>query len=261
MMPDPPGWFGRCIAIRSHLPKERIVYAPHRDRTVSALGSLAVVALIGCVLVLGLRPGATPTRSPALPAFDLTPERPPPPPPRQHQNSAHADRTAAPRLAGAAAPPPAILVPAIVLPAPVVVLAQPHPGTGDAPELSPRPGTGTGGGGDGGTGVGGGDSDDGIATGAEQIKGRLTPRDLPPDALPPGGQLSVGVSYMVGTDGRVSNCAITRTSGDAVVDSRVCQLLTDRFRYRPARDRAGTPVATTIRETHSWARKPETPRE
>jgi protein TonB len=42
------------------------------------------------------------------------------------------------------------------------------------------------------------------------------------------------------------------TSGLPELDQIACRLIEQRFRYKPARDRAGRPVRSTIVETHSW---------
>jgi protein TonB len=144
----------------------------------------------------------------------------------------------------------------LALPEPVPPVRTPATGT----LTLPGPGTGAGaaGFGPGGGGKGsssGGDGDAGPASPAVQLSGKLSARDLPRDVLLPGGSLSVGVAYTVGVDGRVRDCAVTASSGYPEADALVCRLLTGRFRYRPARDRAGNPVPSPVRETHSWARR------
>ena len=103
-----------------------------------------------------------------------------------------------------------------------------------------------GGGGQGGEGVGGG-----IATGPRQVRGRLTVADFPDGLIGPGQQASVGVRYTVETDGRVTGCTVLRSSGFAQVDSLACGLITQRFRYRPAMNRAGEPVRPVITESNT----------
>jgi protein TonB len=60
------------------------------------------------------------------------------------------------------------------------------------------------------------------------------------------------VRYVVGTDGRVSGCRVTRSSGHAELDATTCRLIEQRFRYRPARDAAGRPVPETVSRTFDW---------
>ena len=58
--------------------------------------------------------------------------------------------------------------------------------------------------------------------------------------------------FLVGTDGRVSGCEVTRSSGLPAVDAEVCRQIEQRFRYEPARDTTGRPVRSGIVMNHSW---------
>ena len=219
----------------------------------AALAALMLVAALALALVFGLRARIGLTAQGALQSIAITPDPPPPQSPPKPPEPAKAK----PGGSISAAPRPAPPLPHLTL-APPTIPAAPAPALGAA--LSGTGGPGTGGSGSGagsGAGSGNGPGDgNGPATPAEQISGRLSPRDLPPGTIPPGGQLSVGVAYTVGTDGRVHDCATPRSSGDAAIDARVCDLLARRYRYRPAQAADGTPVASTVRETHSWARRP-----
>jgi protein TonB len=53
---------------------------------------------------------------------------------------------------------------------------------------------------------------------------------------------SVIVVLTVGTDGRVRACRVHQPSPDAEADSITCRLAIQRFRFRPATDRAGNPI-------------------
>lgn len=76
--------------------------------------------------------------------------------------------------------------------------------------------------------------------------------DYPGAARRAEQQGTVRVSYTVGADGRVSNCAVTQSSGSSSLDSTTCRIFERRFRYAPARDAAGNPVSTTVRSTVTW---------
>jgi periplasmic protein TonB len=72
----------------------------------------------------------------------------------------------------------------------------------------------------------------------------LTGRDFPRElirAWPRGAQVFVRVR--VTREGGVSECIIDRGTGIAAIDSTVCNLVRQRFRYRPALNAAGQPVA------------------
>jgi protein TonB len=45
---------------------------------------------------------------------------------------------------------------------------------------------------------------------------------------------------------------VTRSSGSRELDSVTCRLIMQRFRYRPARDAEGRPIAETIAGEHVW---------
>lgn len=49
----------------------------------------------------------------------------------------------------------------------------------------------------------------------------------------------------VDSDGRVTACRLARSTGEAAVDARICQLLQERQRYRPGTDVFGEPAPTT----------------
>lgn len=240
-------------------------HASRRVRAGSALAAAGMVALFACVLVFGLRAGELVRGAAALVAVDLSspqPDSSPSPSPRQRPR----ERTRAPAPEKAASPrnlrnqatqivvPPA---PIIVPPPPVITTARAGSGAAASNGASdlPGPGQGAGGIGDGlgGGGTGGaGDGTGGGGTGPRQIKGRLSYSDLPEGVLPGGGEVSVGVRYSVEADGAVGTCRAERSSGNALLDATVCRLIRQRFRFRPARDRNGQPVASTIVETHGW---------
>jgi len=232
----------------------------------AATASLLLVIALAAALVLGLRGRVAEAVGPILPSLLFAPDHPSPPPPPPTQTRPHGKAgAAAARPAGRAAAAPAPPLPLIALapPLPVPPAIAPATGTLDLPlpgTGAGAAGSGAGGGGMGGTGSGGsGEGAGGSGSGAVQVAGRLSARDLPHDVLPPGGSLSVGVDYTVGADGRVRDCAVPVSSGFADVDALVCRLLQQRFRFRPARDAAGNPVASAVRETHSWGRRPDRP--
>ena len=111
----------------------------------------------------------------------------------------------------------------------------------------PAAGAGAGGG-TGGQGYG----DDGGGTDLEQIAGEITPRDYPRDLRDAGIGGTVGLMFTVGTDGRVSRCTVTRSSGVPELDALTCRLIQQRFRFRPATDRYGRPISDVVEGEHEW---------
>ena len=60
------------------------------------------------------------------------------------------------------------------------------------------------------------------------------------------------VALTVGKDGRPSACRIVRASRDPQADAITCQLALARFRFRPATDAAGQPVASEYGWQQRW---------
>jgi protein TonB len=116
------------------------------------------------------------------------------------------------------------------------------------------PGTGTGGEGVG-TGAGGygsGTGGGGVARRARLISGFVDDRDYPRAAIEDRASGTVFLRFVVAPNGRVSQCSITRSSGHPALDATTCRLIMRRFRYLPARDRFGRPVAETVNGDHDW---------
>lgn len=233
------------------------------DRVKAAVIAVSIEALLGVLLVSALGYHVARLPSEDLKLFGV-PAPPPPPPP---------DRVSppkrAPRRPEAAAAPPNLRAKAtpVVAPTPIVPPPTPPPPVTVAPvaEQGPAPsagatdrrGPGTGAGGErngfGGGGRGNGDGGGGFEreTPPRRIGGRLTIHDLPPDLADAGGG-TVGVRYTVEADGRVSTCRITNSSGLRDLDALTCQLIQERFRYRPALDGDGRPVRSDLVEDHYW---------
>lgn len=56
----------------------------------------------------------------------------------------------------------------------------------------------------------------------------------------------VSVRVTVGTNGRVTECAVTASSGNADLDGATCRLATRNGRFEPARDAAGEKVPSSV---------------
>ncbi|WP_232475952.1 energy transducer TonB [Flavisphingomonas formosensis] len=225
-----------------------------------AVGAALLQGLLGYALLVGLTVGMPVKHEDALKLFDILPDRPPPPPPPTvpRKTESHKPR-------GAAAPPNrksrateiVAKPPVVPLPAPPPVIAAPVAGRGSDPSAGAalRPGPGTGAGGQGtGTGAGGsGDGEGGDDTPPRQIKGRIKDSDYPRGAALAGAGGTVMVRFSVETDGRVGECVVTGSSGNADLDQTTCRLIRERFRYRPSLDASGRPVRSYVIEDHSWA--------
>jgi periplasmic protein TonB len=232
------------------------------NRAFSALGAGLVQILMIWMLLGG--PGAPPQvpQEPAgrLVAIDVAQPTPPAKPPSRPSTGGRPRDEPAP-AALRAKPKPIVAPPPLVdVPRPVPIVAPPVPSTAaDARAGAAErdgPGTGAGGVGQGlgGGGRGGWGGGDGIGRDRPPRwrGGRLKDSDYPRQAGEAGIGGTVSVRYRVNLDGRVSDCRVTASSGNAALDETTCRLIERRFRFDPARDEDGRPVPSTIVENHSW---------
>jgi protein TonB len=195
----------------------------------------------------------------------------PPPPPSSAPLPPAPEPAIAPTpepVEGASAPPAPRATPrAVVVPIPPIALSRltlpTPPVSAEGSETSSgaaTAGDGTGAGGPGsGTGSGSAGQGQGGGGGAvtrpEKIAGNINDaRDYP---IPPGGREVrrghyVVVHMIVGVDGRARQCRVVEASPDPVADQRTCHLAEERFRFRPARNAAGEPVAAAFGWRQDW---------
>lgn len=237
----------------------------------------AIHALLGYLLLTGLGFAVPIPGRDELKLIDFLEEPPPPAEPARPEKVRESRKAKPKDPEGAAAPPnlkdtPTQIVapkPEIVIPVPPPIRAAPVPGQGNAPAAGAAeivgPGTGRGGIGTGlgsgtqGTGTGGGGGGIGRATPAVQIAGSIGPEDYPEEALRRRATGTVYMRFVVAPNGRVTECAVTRSSGSPALDETTCRLIVRRFRYRPARDGTGRPVRYVFRGDFLWDMGPEPP--
>lgn len=248
------------------------------ERARGAAAAVAVSLGLGAALIAGLSVDVRRIAAQAPSVFGIlpTPEPEVPPPVRSKPKREVREapkRATAPRPEGAAsaanlrgkaseivAPP----VPIVVQPPPLVTAEIAGLGSQRTTGAAPVAGPGTGSGGVGrGTGSGaGGDGDGGGGGGAGETPPRWRSGDMSdgdyPEALWAAGLGgTVGVRYVVETNGRVGDCEITASSGHPELDAMTCRTIQRRFRFYPSRDAEGRAVASTIIENHSWIPHPE----
>jgi protein TonB len=184
-------------------------------------------------------------------------QEPPPPPPIQPPKPVPKPR-AMKKPAGAAAKkaePTPVIAPQPKLPTPSTIPAAKVAGTGTSTSSgAAAAGTGTGAGGFGNGTGGGGYGDFSRFTPARlviNIPNREYAR-LASTGIPSG---LVGVIIRVNPDGSVSNCRVSRSSGDPSIDALVCELTLRYVRFDPARDPTGRPVAQDITYFPNWRRR------
>ena len=232
-----------------------------QERMQSALGVAAMHALLGYALITGLGVEIGEPAPAPLKLFDVVVEPPPAPvevPVQAQVASPAQEGAAAPPNLKATASPVVAPKPEIELKIPPAVVAAPVPGVGAQAaagvSLLPGPGSGSGGIGNGvgsggrGEGTGGG----GALARAKLLKGRIVDADYPRAARQAEIGGTVIVRFKVGTDGRASACKVSRSSGHPELDATTCRLIEQRFRYEPARDASGKPVADLLGWKQVW---------
>lgn len=93
------------------------------------------------------------------------------------------------------------------------------------------------------------------ASGVRAIGNRgawITTDDYPAAALRAEDEGVVSLTVQVGSDGRVTGCSVTASSGSATLDSAACRLYQRRARFEPARDDGGNAVATSYNDRVRW---------
>ncbi|HET6525871.1 TonB family protein [Sphingopyxis sp.] len=225
-----------------------------RQKALSGGGALVAVAAVGLGLASGLDLAVVRRASEAITAIAI-----PAPPPREQavptkvaSEKASGKASAANKQAKAAAiAAPSPKLPPIATP----VATAPRPGAGNAPSAGatpdPGPGSGAGGHGDG-TGAGGAGSGTGGGTKAAWRSGTIRDRDYPREASRAKAGGEVEVRFTIEASGRVSGCRVTRSSGDASLDETTCELIEERFRFKPATNAAGEPVASPYGWRQTW---------
>lgn len=221
-----------------------------RERVVALVAVALIQATLGLVLLNGLRVSFNSPVDAVDRLIEIALPRPPPPPPvavepKPARHTASAPKAEPVRPGGSPGPKPAHAPPSV---APVVAIQPSVAPSGGGTGTGPALGSGTGGGA-GGQGSG---ADDGGGTELEQIAGEITPRDVPRHLREAGIGGTVGFLFTVGVNGRVTRCAVTRSSGVPELDALTCRLVQQRFVYRPATDRYGRPVSDEVEGEQEW---------
>ena len=141
------------------------------------------------------------------------------------------------------------------LPIPTPAEQAPDAGAGSARGAGAAAGSGAGAGGSGtgsGSGAGGGGRGSGAVTPPVRIAGALTDADYRRIRPPEGAGGTVGIAFRVRADGRIDGCRVERSSGWQVLDAATCRLVTERFRFRPARDAAGRIIPWSLKTDFTW---------
>lgn len=220
----------------------------------AVLAAAVVQAALAYALIAGLAQDFVERAAERLQVIRVSSQRiaEPEPPPSPQDEGDRAERAAGPPAAKKEATQVVAPKPKIALPRPNPIVAAPVAGTGDDPALGAAlAGDGTGAGGAG-SGPGAGGSGAGGGRKASRVAGALRDSDYPEAAARVRAAGTVFIRFTVGPDGRVGDCTVTGSSGHPGLDALTCRLAERRFRYRPALDGAGRPVAETVGTSFTW---------
>lgn len=198
-----------------------------------ALSIFLTIAVVGSLLytiITGLAYNVIKQTAENLKTFDVEdqpppPEQPPPPPPKD-----------VPEVP----PPPVAMTPIVQTPvvsAPIITTPTPPPIHIQAPPAPPPPPPAK-------------------IVRAQSAKGNLlslfSNDDYPESAIRNNEEGTTAVRLSIGTNGRVTGCEITSSSGHSDLDNATCRILTSRARFTPAKNSDGSPTTDTFSQRVTW---------
>jgi len=205
--------------------------------------AIIIVALIhialGYALITGLAYNAVQKVVERVTTIDIEEPPPPepedePPPPPEPDTAPPPPVAPPPPISIAPAPPPIRTQTTIPPPAPPALrIPPPAPPAPPPPPPAPPPPS---------------KAQEATPRGLNSWAARIQ-RNYPRRAEREGIEGNVGLRVTVGTDGRVSNCTVTSSSGSSDLDSAACDGMTRYARYNPALDRDGNPITDTDTRT------------
>ena len=215
-------------------------YANRKQMSSNRTAAIIIVALIhialGYALVTGLAYNVIKKAAEDLKTFDVEDEPPPPP----EEPPPPPEQTEVPPPPQVVAPPPIVrtntvappIISTPVAPPPVITpRAAPAP---PAPPAPPPPRVSQ------------------AAKARANLTSLFSTEDYPQSAIRNEEQGTTAVRLSIGTDGRVTDCQITGSSGSGALDSATCNVLRRRARFTPAKDQAGNPISDSYSQRIRW---------
>ena len=211
-------------------------YANRKQMSSNRTAAIIVVALIHAVLgyglVTGLAYSVIKNAAEDLKTFDVEDEPPPPPekPPPPPEDTPPPPQVAAPPPMVRMAPTqsPIQTIQTLNPTPPITYTAPPAPPAPPAPRVSQ----------------------------AAKAKGNLlslfSNDDYPQAAIRSEESGTTAVRLTIGSDGRVSDCSVTSSSGSSSLDGATCSILRRRARFTPAKDQAGNAISDTYSLRIKW---------
>ncbi|WP_431470677.1 energy transducer TonB [Sphingosinithalassobacter sp. LHW66-3] len=92
----------------------------------------------------------------------------------------------------------------------------------------------------------------GVASRAELVSGSISNTDYPAEAMRAGEEGEVEIRFAIDTSGYVTGCSVVESSGSVSLDVASCVLITERFRFEPARSANGAPVSEMRTQRIRW---------
>ena len=86
----------------------------------------------------------------------------------------------------------------------------------------------------------------------QSLPSLFTASDYPAEALEQGAKGATEVRLRISDSGRVQNCEIGRSSGNAALDAATCRVIRSRGRFQPAFDAVGRPIASDFTGKIEW---------
>ncbi len=208
------------------------------NRIVALVIVALIHAVIGYAFVTGLAYQYVKKAQEKLTTFEVEeppppPEEVPPPPPPPDQEMTPPPVVTPPPMVQTVSPP--AVVTSVPTPPPVYTPPPPAPPAPPPPPPPPAPPKVS------------------QKASAKGNPGQFFGTDnYPPTARRNGEEGRVAASLTVGTDGRVTDCRVTSSSGSRDLDDTTCRIARSRVRYNAAKDDAGNPIASTVPLSVVW---------
>jgi protein TonB len=200
------------------------------NRGVSIFMTVAVVGSLMYAIVTGLAYNVIKKTAADLKVIDVEQQPPPPeqpPPPPKDMPKVPPPPVTPPPLVQMNNPPPPTIQTVTAPPTPVYI---PPVVTAPPPPPAPPPPHKT--------------------VSAQSAKGDLrtlfSGDDYPASAQAAGAEGTARATLTIGSDGRVTGCNITQSTGNSALDSATCNILRRRAKFTPARDSNGNPTTDTV---------------
>lgn len=205
----------------------------NQNRTVPIVLSALITFTLGYALVSGLAFNVVKKAAEDLKTFDVNEPPPPPeekpPPPEKTDIPPPPQISAPPPLVRMETPAPPIQTTPVIQPPIITPTARPAP---PAPPAPPPPKQ--------------------SARAKANLASYFSDDDYPPSAQRNEEQGTTRFRLSIGTDGRVTDCQVTGSSGSSALDAATCSILRRRARYSPAIGAGGQPITDSDSGSIRW---------